>query len=517
MANQLDPMDLKQILTLHLDGLSNRDIGSTLGISRNTINTYINRFKSSEFGLAELLTLDEGRLRELFTHRTTIKNERYDALMLFFETMNESRGHPGFTFQYHYQDYRQSHQNPYSYTQFMEHYRRKYAKEKGSMKLEHEAGREVFVDFAGKKLHIVDQSTGERIAVEVFVSILPHSQYTYVEACLSQKKEDFLGCMGNALQFYGGVPKAIVTDNLKAAVSRACKYEPSINRDFKEFARHHNCVVNPTRTYSPQDKALVENAVHLAYQRIYYPIREMVFFSLEQLNQEIRKHLADYNRLLFKRKQASREELFQRSERQYLKPLPASAYEHKQYKRSRVAKMGYVFLSEDKNYYSVPYRYIGKYCMVHYGKSNVEIYYNQERIALHKRSRNRGCYVTNKDHLCSTHKAYTQWSPDYFKNWAAKHGEHVKSFISGMFEQGDYPEVNYKRAAGLIHLHKKYGSDSLNKACERAMYADSYSYHRVKNILKHGLEQQPLPKELFEAAPSHIPRHENIRGASTYQ
>src|SRR5690606_34592231 len=123
---------------------------------------------------------------------------------------------------------------------------------------------------------------------------------------------------------------------------------------------YYNCVINPTRGYSPQDKALVENAVHLAYQRIYYPLREMTFFSLEDLNREICILLERYNNLLFRRKESSRIELFQTIERQYLKPLPDTTYELKDYKRAKVQKMGYVYFSPDKSYYSVPYRYIGR-------------------------------------------------------------------------------------------------------------------------------------------------------------
>lgn len=246
------------------------------------------------------------------------------------------------------------------------------------MKLEHEAGNEMFIDYAGKKLHIVDKETGEIIPVEVFVAILPNSQYTYVEACLSQKRKDLIACCTGALNFYGGVPKAIVSDNLKSAVTRASKYEAEVNRTFKDFARHYNCVINPARGYAPQDKALVENAVHLTYQRIYYPLREMTFFSLDDLNREIRKLLINYNSLLFKRKEASRIELFQTVERQYLKPLPSSSYELKDYRKAKVQKMGYVYFSPDKSYYSVPYRYIGKETCIHYTRDMVEVYFYQE-------------------------------------------------------------------------------------------------------------------------------------------
>ena len=517
MANQLDPMDLKQIITLHLDNISNRKIGLLLGISRNTVNEYVRRFQSSEWSLDELKSLGNKELQERFPAKTSIDNDRYDGLMRFFEKEKLNINHPGFTFQYHYQQYILEVDDPNSYTQFMEHYHRKYSHQEGSLKLEHEPGKEVFVDFAGKKLHIVDRQTGEQIPVETFVAILPSSQYTYVEAVQSQKREDFIPGMGNAFSFFGGVTTAIVSDNLKSAVSRSCKYEPYINRSFKEFALHYGCVINPTRTYSPQDKALVEHAVHLVYQRIYYPLRNMTFFSLEDLNKAIRRLLEKYNDMLFQRKQASRKELFQSVERACLKPLPPEPYELKDYRRAKIQKMGYVYFSPDKNYYSVPYRYIGKRTMIHYTKSIVEIYYNHERIAIHQRSPGKGNYITNKDHLSSTHKAYLNWNPTYFKNMARNHGEDVVQYISGLLSQNDYPEVNYKRAMGVIQLHKSHGSERLNNACKRALYSDIFSYNLIKNILKNNLDRQELEPDLFSNEKSQIPKHENIRGASFYK
>ncbi len=515
MANKLDPMDLKQIITLHLDRVSNRQIGRILGISRNTVNTYVKQFKASDYSLRELLKMDNSRLKELFTAYTTIDNERYNQLMLYFDKVNQSRNHPGFTFQFHYHEYQRQVADPYSYTQFMEHYKRKYAHIKGSMKLEHEAGKEMFIDYAGKKLHIVDKETGELIPVEVFVAILPNSQYTYVEACMSQKREDMIACTSHALSFYGGVPKAIVSDNLKSAVSRASKYEPEINRSFKDFARHYGCVINPTRSYSPQDKALVENAVQLVYQRIYYPMREMVFFSLKDINTEIRKRLEYFNDLLFQRKQSSRKELFQSVERNYLKPLPSVSYQIKDYKRAKVQKIGYIYFSPDKSYYSVPYRYIGKSTLIHYTRSLVEVYYNHERIAIHKRNPARGIYNTNKDHLSSTHRAYSEWSPEYFKKMAARHGEAVLNVIIKLMDQFDYPEIAYKRAMGIIQLHRSYDSFRLNKACERALNAGSCSYIRISNILKNNLDKESVIEEQSDIP--HIPKHGNIRGSSAYK
>lgn len=517
MANKLDPMDIKQILRLHLDGASNRKIGSTLGISRNTVNRYIQQFGSSEYSMQALLELDTAALSELFTLKTTIDTVRHNELMLYLERVNKSRCHPGFTFQYHYQEYFKDATNPYSYTQFLEHYRRKYPKESGSMKLDHIAGEEMFIDFAGKKLHIIDKATGEVIGVEVFVAILPCSQYTYVRACMSQQRSDLIDSCTHALQFYGGVPQAIVSDNLKSAVTRASKYEAHINRCFKDFAHHYQCVINPTRGYSPQDKALVENAVHLAYQRIYYPLREMTFFSLADLNKEIAKLLEDYNKQIFKRKNSSRIELFQTTERQYLKPLPSDVYELKEYRRAKVQKMGYVYFSPDKSYYSVPFRYISKHTQIHYTKSRVEIYFNHDRIACHQRNPSNGAYNTIKDHLSSTHKFYSNWSPEFFKKMATPHGEYVTKCVDKIICTQDYPEIGYKRALGVIQLNRLYGSQRLDEACKLALHTDACTYIRIKNILSNNMDKVSLSDHHEEQIQPHIPFHSNIRGASAYK
>lgn len=517
MANTLDPMDLKQIISLHLDDFSNRQIGNTLGISRNTVNSYMRAFKASKRPLRELLDLDNGVLEDMFTSRSTIDNQRHDDLMKFFEGMNEDPDHPGFTLLHHHNNYVQQVKKPYSYTQFTEHYQRKYPKIKGSMKFNHEPGRELLIDFAGTKLEIVDPSTGEIIEVEVFVAILPHSQYTYVEACRSQSRADLIKCCSNALQYFGGVPKAIVSDNLKSAVNRSSKYEADINRSFKDFARHYNCVINPTRTHSPQDKSLVESAVNLAYQRIYYPIRNMTFFSLKELNQEIWRWLSPYNDLLFTRKNASRRELFQRVEREQLKPLPATAYELKDYRRAKVQRMGYVYFSPDKSYYSVPFRYIGKDTKIHYTASVVEVYYKQERIAMHKRNPTTGHYNTNPDHLSSTHKFYADWSPEFFKKKAKKHGENVLAYVERILKSGDYPETGFKRAMGVIQLHRAYGSKRLDNACKRALESGANTFHHVEKTLKNNQDKSSLFYRDLEEDKTHIPEHENIRGASAYK
>ena len=144
------------------------------------------------------------------------------------------------------------------------------------------------------------------------------------------------------------------------------------------------------------------------------------------------------------------------------------------------------------------------------------MYHNHQRIAIHQRNYTRGSYNTNSDHLSSTHQSYLDWNPDYFKNKAAAHGEHVVSCVEHILASVDYPEIGYKRAVGLLQLHKAYGSGRLNKACEMALKADIPSYMRIKNILKNNMDKASLFYNESNNMPSHIPHHQNIRGASSY-
>ena len=137
---------------------------------------------------------------------------------------------------------------------------------------------------------------------------------------------------------YGGVPQAIVSDNLKSGVTKAHRYAPVINKTLKDCGLHYNAVIDPARPYKPQDKALVEGAVRLVYQRIYYELSKQQFFSLGQLNEAISKLLEKYNDYNFQNKDTSRRQQFIDIEKQELQPLPSQPYIIRHYKRGKVQR-----------------------------------------------------------------------------------------------------------------------------------------------------------------------------------
>jgi transposase len=513
-GKRIETMDLRQLIILKKQGLSNRKIAELLQISRNTVNSYTQVLEGLNHNYDHLLALDDLALKELCAPESEVSADRYEALASQFEYFATELKKPGCTLLTLWHEYRQKQLGGYRYTQFTHHYNLWANKLKVSGKLNHKAGEKVFVDYTGKKLLIVDRQTGEEKPVEVFVAILPCSQYTYVEASESQKRDELIGSMRRCLEYFGGVTEAIVSDGLKSAVSKACKYEPVINKTFKDFALHYGCAVAPARPYSAQDKALVEGAVKLVYQRIFYPLSKMTFFSLAELNVAIRDLLVKYNNYVFQLTNYSLRELFLSTEKEYLRPLPATPYELRQYRRPKVQKMGYVFLSEDKHYYSVPYRFIGKRVELCYTSSVVEIFYNHERLCTHKRERQQpGKYSTQKDHLSSSHNAYCEWDLPFFQRKAAKIGPETVKYITKLILQYPYPQIGYKQAMGIVHLTTAYEKSRIENACRRALGLERCSFRTIENILRSGSDQLELPLPLN----NHIPAHDNIRGADHYQ
>ncbi len=276
---------------------------------------------------------------------------------------------------------------------------------------------------------------------------------------------------------------------------------------------HYGCVINPTRSYSPQDKALVEGAVKLVYQRIYYELSNMAFFSLSGLNKHIRRLLERYNDYKLQTTGISRLKQFIEIEKGFLSSLPCEPYQIKYYNRAKVQKMGYIYLSGAKNYYSVPYRFIGKHVEVQHTMDTVEIYHNKERIAAHAKSQRKGSYTTIKDHLSSTHQYYQSWSREFFVKRAAEIGINTASYIAKLIGQQAYPEIGFKRSQGIIALKHKYTKERVEAACKKALTYDLCSYKIIENILKNKADKELETPQLKHG----IKTHSNLRNASNYQ
>lgn len=505
---------IRQILRLHSQGSSNLAIYRLTGVSRNTLKKYIRDYKILNLNMIEIEELTDHDLEELFTQFKPHKHRLTDkAIQLheMFPDIDKQLRRKGVTRQMMWEQYRLKYPDGFKLSQFGFYYNLWKQQVNPVMHMDHKAGDKLYVDYAGEKLHIIDSETGEQKAVEVFVSILGCSQLTYVEATYSQQKEDLIASCERALHYIGGIPNALVTDNLKSAVTKSSKYEPIINEDFAAFAEHYSITVLPTRAYKPRDKSLVEGAVKIIYTRIYAKLRTKVFHTLEALNNAIWECLEEHNNKLLKGRHYSRRMQFDEIERPTLNALPPLMYEHKQQIYATVMKNSHICLSSDKHYYSVPHQHIGKKVKILYTSTQVEVYYHYQRIASHKRIKSPYNYTTEKDHLPSTHRFVSDWTPEKFLSWAESIDEIVKQYIYVILNNKQHVEQAYKSCVGVLTLGKRYGYDRLINACKRGIEYDKYSYKAIESILKRGLDQ-PDPVEII----SLMPQHDNIRGKQYY-
>lgn len=246
--------------------------------------------------------------------------------------------------------------------------------------------------------------------------------------------------------------------------------------------------------------------------RIYAKLRNAKFYSLEELNSAIAIALEEHNGQPISGRDYSRRQQFEEMERTTLLPLPPLRYEFKKRFLATVLRHGHVSLSADNHYYSVPYQYIGKKVKGMYSRYNVEIFYNYERIALHKRVQSAYKYTTDKEHLPAAHRFVYELTTDRLLTQADKIHRDVRLYISKIINKKQHQEQAYKICLGILSFAPKFGNDRLIAACQRALDYGIYNYRTIKKILESGLEKQDDSIESIK-----MPEHENIRGKDYYQ
>lgn len=508
-----DMLTIRQLIRLKSEGDSHKSIKRKLGISRTTVIEYVRLLEASGFTWDQLNEMDDPALAVILGAGNK-DSDRYRRLLSFFPYMEKELKRRGVTRQLLWTEYSDQESDPYSYSQFCYHYQQWHRSVNPTAPMLHKSGDKLFIDFSGGKLPVIDRDSGEVTEVEVFVGVLGASGMTYARAVHSQNQQDVILCIENCLSFFGGVPAAIVPDNMKSIVNSSNRYEPHITQLFRQMALHYQTVFLPTRSRKPKDKAKVENAVKNVYTHVFAPLRNIQFFSIEELNNAIAIQMQYYNEKRFPSRQYSRKELFEKVEKSALKPLPQRAFHPSKQVRATVQKNGHIHLGEDKHYYSVPYQFIGQRVQVHYTADQVEIYANYQRIAIHIRNRKGYGYSTNKDHLASTHQYIRQWNPDRYIRWAKDIGDDTAQLIERIFQTKPHPEQAYNSCEGILRMAKKVGKIRLNNACRRALEYESFYYKTVKNILERGID---LQTDLFTISDQITPDHENIRGGNYYQ
>lgn len=505
---------IREVIKLVEKGyLSERQIAKALSISRSSVSHYVKAFKLSGLKYFDINELSDSEMLEILGLSNQSMNQRYQELYKQFPHYVQELSRVGVTRYILWEEYNNLTPDGYSYSQFCFHFEKWKNTSKLSMHIDHKVGDKMYADFTGKKLYIVDPETGCQQYVEMFVAILPASRLIYVEPVFSQKKHDWISVNQNAFHYFGGVPRAIVPDCLKSAITKGDKYEPDLNPEYADFAEHYNTVILPARPYKPKDKALVEQAVRIVYQNIFAKLRNQIFHSLVELKEAVTIELNILNSKPMQQLKISRFELFNNIEKNTLLQLPVQRYERRYFKKLKVQSNYHIYLSDDVHYYSVPYIHRNKRVKVIYTNQNVEIYLQNTRIAFHIRDKRQDCYTTNPEHMPHNHKYIYDWNPQKFIDKAKTLGSKTEKLVVNILKIKKHPEQAYKICSGIIALSLKYPTEQLEKACHICLTYNNFSYKGVYNILHNRMANLLMEENnLFYK----LPEHSNIRGKEYY-
>lgn len=505
---------LKDVLRLRYQAkLSQRQIAASLNLSTGAVAKYLKR--AQEAGLSWPLPDDMTEtdfIVKLQPPRKTPEHP-FTPTEPDFNEIHDELGQSKMTLQLLWEEYVQVNpKNHYSYSRYCVLYKKWLGKQKLSMRQTHKAGEKLFVDYCGPTMSVVNPDTGEVRQAQVFVAVMGASSYTYAEATWSQSLPDWVGSHVRCFEFLGGLPAAVVPDNLKSAVSKACRYEPDLNPTYHQLALHYDIAVIPTRPYKPKDKAKAEVGVQVVERWIMMRLRKQTFYTLAELNQAIKFLLKDLNNRPFKQRPGSRQSQFDAIDKPALKVLPARPFEYSEVKKARV-HMDY-HIEYEGHYYSVPYQLVKEEVTLYISDKSVKVLYNNQQVALHPRSYSKGHHTTDPQHMAESHRKHQEWSPSRFLQWAEKIGPQTRHVVSHQLTNRPHPEHGYRACLGLLNLVKKYSEQRLEAACQRAVAINAPNYKSIVSILQKGLDRVPVEEaDTQEPLPFD---HANVRGADYY-
>lgn len=501
---------IREVLRLGLEyHQGTREIGRSCSISPGTVVKYLSLARNADLKYAQIKQMSDGDLIETLQSGSISKSEPLRPKP-DWKYIHQELQKKGVTLQLLWEEYKEINPDGYQTSQFYEHYNRWRKKLKVCLRQIHKAGEKMFVDYAGQTVPVIDRSTGEVKETQLFVGVLGASNFTYAECTWTQGLADWIGSHVRAFEYFGGVSRIIIPDNLKSGVTKACRYEPDINPSYHDMAVHYGTVIIPARVRKPQDKAKVEAGVLLAERWILAVLRNRTFFCLSELNRAIFELLKKLNHKPFQKLPGSRHSNFEAVESTAMLPLPGYRYVFAEWKKVKANIDYHVELK--KHYYSVPYNLVKESLEIRYTVSTVEIFHRGKRVASHIRDNSPGRHTTKKEHMPENHRRYLEWNPSRIIRWAGTVGESTARVVESIMNGRKHPEQGYRSCMGIMRLKKQYSDERLEAACHRAIVIRGISYKSIRSILEKGLDQQPLPSLQQQI---HI-EHENIRGGNYF-
>jgi transposase len=341
-------------------------------------------------------------------------------------------------------------------------------------------GEEGQVDFGYFGLTVDDQ--GHKRKTWVFNMRLSYSRLDYYEKVYDQKVETFIQCHINAFEYFRGIPKYIKIDNLKAAILEANFYEPVYQVLYKQFAQYYGFQPIPCRVHKPNEKGKVESGIKYVKKNFYAGRR---FSSGSDLDKQLREWQDNIcNARIHGTTRRIPRDLFDQEEQEKLLSLPLKAFRLPQVGQRIVYHDCHVYI--EYNYYSVPYKYIGKTVDIEVDTKLVRINYQGEQIALHTRIKDKGKFCTNPNH----YPVYKRINSEEYKNKLSMIGQYAEELFKTLLER--QPNHWYNTVKGILSLRKKYSDKVINLSCRRALIYDAICYRQIKSICHSGCYNLPI-------------------------
>ena len=511
-------VDYREILRLHSLGTQISRIAETLHSSRNTIRDVEKRARKEGicWPLDEELT-NPKLYGLLYPERLAKANVYMEPDYVYIHSELAKKG---VNLALLHKEYQVKCANagrvPYQYTQFCDKYRSWAMKSRATMRIHHKPGDAMEVDWAGGTLPITDPVTGNEEPAFLFVSVLPCSCYAYAELCSDMKSENWLLCHVHAYEYFGGVPRLLIPDNLRTGVTKNTRLDTIINRSYTELADHYGTAVVPTRVEAPRDKSHAEGTVSYASTWILAALRNETFFSLAEAKEAVAKKLEELNGYPFKKREGNRREAYLLEEKEFMQPLPANPYEPSVWSDQKVL-LDYT-VTDGLNKYSVPYDLIGEEVSARITRNTVEVFFHGNRIAVHPREHSRKRDpITNTAHMPENHRQYLAYTKDDFLSWAAGIGPHTEKVVRFFLESGRAPEQGFKSCVSLKKYGDQYKQERIEEACRQILtFSGEPSIRGLSVLLKSPVTEKSSAKDTPSSKP--VRRSRGItRGADQFR
>ena len=510
MANRLKVAKVLSIQALHAQGWSQRRIARELGIDRATVARYLmapSKPAKAPIGLAEddqepkaakapIGSGEDGQ--EAKPAKAPIgSRSRCEP----YREIIEAKLDQGLSAQRIYQDLVEEHGFSGKYPSV----RRFVAKLSAAhplpfRRMEVAPGEEAQIDF-GTGAPVID-SEGRRRRTHVIRVVLSHSRKGYSEAVFQQTTENLIRCLENAFRHFGGVPKTLVPDNLKAAVIKADRYDPELNPKLVSFCEHYGTVLLPTRPRTPRHKGKVERGVAYVKDNA---LKGRTFTSLEQQNAHLlhwEKTTADTRIHGTTHQQVGT--VFRQCEQPALQPLPLERFPCFQEGQRIVSRDGHV--SVDKSYYSVPPEYLRHTVWVRWDAHVVRIMNDRMEVICIHAKQPKGKFSTHPEHIASEKISPVERGTEWLLQQVAHVGPHTRQWSVALVAARGVQAVRV--LYGLLAMTEQHSCSAIEEACETAHSYGEYRLATLRKLIRHAAPKQ----ESF----SFIEDHPMIRNLAEY-